>query len=113
MAGGGHDRPGTVRDYHVRRPPPFRSGFGRSETHSSWALIGSGSLDVTTPIFHATNQREGDGRICFRPTRKGRGTVSEAANGRPGGGAPVGAAVGTVASPGARQALHPWNEPRG
>ncbi|XP_066198394.1 mismatch repair endonuclease PMS2 isoform X3 [Saccopteryx leptura] len=37
-----------------------------------------------TPTFETTNQREGDESIGFRPVRKGRVTVSKAANGRPG-----------------------------
>lgn len=39
--------------------------------------------------------------------------MSEAANGRFGGGAPVGSATGTVASAEAGQSLHPWNKRKG
>lgn len=87
---GGHLRSGTAAAF--RKALPVCSNWLRPS-------------DVTAATFHTTNQREGDARIVFHLARKGRGTVSEAANGRPGGGAPVGAAAGTVASPEAGRAL--------
>lgn len=74
MAGEGHDGPETVR---LPRPAATSfliriRAFGNSQfVCSNWL----GLSDVTAPIFHTTNQREGDGRLCFRPTRKGWGTV--------------------------------------
>lgn len=68
---------------------------------SNWLRLS----DVMAATFHTTNQREGDADIVYHLARKGRGTVSEAANGRLGGGAPVGAAARTVASPEAGRAL--------
>ena len=72
--------------------------FGKAQ--SVWSNWPAPSY-VTASTFYTTNQQEGGVGIVGGPIRKGRDTVSEAANGQPGGRASVGAAAaGTVPSPG-------------
>ncbi|XP_055203827.1 putative postmeiotic segregation increased 2-like protein 2 [Gorilla gorilla gorilla] len=53
-----------------------------------------------------------DGKYFFCPAQKGWSTTSKAANGSPGGGAPVGVVEGTFPGPEADRVLSPWSELR-
>lgn len=64
------------------------------------ALIDPGFLTSRTrPLTEPIGEKERR-EVFFRPARKGWSTTSKAANGSPGGGAPVGAVEGTFPVPG-------------
>ena len=86
MAGERHERSETVQVHDRLLPPPFRPGGWRPGKRNSCALIGPCSFDVMDSTFDTTNQREGEVGGVRSPIRKWRDTVSEAANGRQGGG---------------------------
>ena len=93
MAGERHERSQTVQVYDSLLPPPFRPGCGLSGKRSSCALIGPCYLTSRTRPLTPPISEKKVWEAFAALSGSGRGTVWEVANGRPGGGAPVGAAA--------------------
>lgn len=113
MAGEGHEHSETVRDHERLRPPSFRSGCGLSGKRSPCGLIGPRPLDVTASTFYTTNRQEGGVGSAGCPIRKGRGAVSEAANGRQEAEPPWERRRELFRVPEAGQVLDPWRGRKG